>query len=163
MRIGVICEGPTDVHAIVNFLGASLTDRGVDPVFVTIQPESDRTKPMDGGWHAVLRWLIGNPPDSRVPSYFANSVQADFGFWKRSAATTEKWSHRSQASLVDLTSSLLIGRCLPGRGAFPCGGLDRSRRWPGAAGVRATFGLPGSRAVHTGGSRPRFLRLRRVT
>ena len=77
MRIGVICEGPTDVHAIVNFLGASLTDRGVDPVFVTIQPESDRTKAMDGGWHAVLRWLIGNPPESRVPSYLRDGLFDD--------------------------------------------------------------------------------------
>ena len=77
MRIGVICEGPTDVHAIVNFLGASLTDRGVDPVFVTIQPESDRTKPTDGGWHAVLRWLIGNPPESRVPSYLRDGLFDD--------------------------------------------------------------------------------------
>ena len=38
MRIGIVCEGLTDVHAIVSFLGASLANRGFDPVFVTLQP-----------------------------------------------------------------------------------------------------------------------------
>ena len=28
MRIGVVCEGPTDFHAIVCFLHASLSHRG---------------------------------------------------------------------------------------------------------------------------------------
>ena len=50
MRVGVVCEGPTDWHAIVCFLEASLTDRGIAPVFVEIQPEMDKTNRANGGW-----------------------------------------------------------------------------------------------------------------
>lgn len=77
MRIGVVCEGPTDVHAIVSFLGASLAYRGFNPVFVTLRPESDRTKPTDGGWHAVLHWLRRNPPESRVAAYLRGGLFDD--------------------------------------------------------------------------------------
>ena len=70
MRVGVVCEGPTDWHAIVCFLGTSLTARGIAPVFIDIQPETDRTNPPEGGWGAVLNWLRNNPPESRVDAYF---------------------------------------------------------------------------------------------
>ena len=77
MRIGVVCEGRTDVYTIVNFLGASLMDRGITPVFVNIQPENDRTKPTDGGWHAVLNWLRKNSPKSRTANYLGGGLFDD--------------------------------------------------------------------------------------
>ena len=68
MRVGIVCEGPTDLYAIVYFLGASLTSRGIMPVFVRLQPEADRTSP--AGWPQVAQWLKNNPPPSRTKTYF---------------------------------------------------------------------------------------------
>ena len=70
MRIGVVCEGPTDAHAIVCFLQASLTERGITPDFILIQPDTDNTRPVHGGWSAVFLWLEKNPPRSRTRAYF---------------------------------------------------------------------------------------------
>ena len=77
MRVGVVYEGPTDWHAIVCFLKASLNDRGIKPTFVDIHPERDKTNPTDGGWGAVFNWLIRNPPKSRIPRYFNGGLFAD--------------------------------------------------------------------------------------
>ena len=77
MRIGVVCEGQTDQTAITNFLKASLTGRDITPVFVPIQPENDRTKPPDGGWHAMLNWLLKNPPKSRIATYLGGGLFDD--------------------------------------------------------------------------------------
>ena len=77
MRIGVVCEGPTDAHAIVCFLHASLTHRGVTPDFIHIQPAMDNTRPPNGGWGAVLRWLKNNPPGSRTKAYFYGGLFGD--------------------------------------------------------------------------------------
>ena len=77
MRIGVVCEGPTDAPAIVNFLGASLAYRGIRSTFISLQPEDDRTKPPDGGWHAVLNWLRNNPPKSRTDNYLGGGLFDD--------------------------------------------------------------------------------------
>ena len=67
VRIGIVCEGPTDAHAIEKFLGASLKDQGITPAFVHIQPEKDKTRP--GGWSAVLKWLLKNPPKLRIKKH----------------------------------------------------------------------------------------------
>ena len=72
VRIGIVCEGPTDVHAIENFLGASLKDRGIKLKFVYIQPEKDKTRP--GGWSAVLNWLQNNPPKFRTSNYLSGGL-----------------------------------------------------------------------------------------
>lgn len=77
MRIGVVCEGQTDGPAITNFLKASLTDRGITPVFVPIQPENDGTKPPDGGCYEVLNWLRKNPPKSRIANYLSGGLFDD--------------------------------------------------------------------------------------
>ena len=77
MRIGVVCEGPTDAHAIVCFLHASLTHRGITPDFIPIQPDTDNTRPPDGGWDAVFRWLKKNPPRSRTRTYFHGGLFDD--------------------------------------------------------------------------------------
>ena len=74
MRIGVVREGPTDTHAIVCFLHASLTDRGITPDFIPIQPDADNTRPPDGGWGAVLLWLNKNPPTSRTRTYLHGDI-----------------------------------------------------------------------------------------
>lgn len=69
MRIGIVCEGATDTHAIVSFLGASLKSRGVGAAFVGLQPNMDRTSP-NGGWGLVLMWFEKNPASSRGKTYF---------------------------------------------------------------------------------------------
>ena len=69
MRIGIVCEGATDAHALVHFLGASLRNRGVNAVFVALQPDMDKTSP-DGGWGLVLKWFEHNPPNARIRTYF---------------------------------------------------------------------------------------------
>ena len=76
MRIGIVCEGATDAHAITWFLGASLESRGVRAEFITLQPEMDRTSPR-GGWGLVLKWLERNPPSSRNKMYFGGGL---FGY-----------------------------------------------------------------------------------
>lgn len=45
-------------------------------MFVSIQPEMDRTNP-SGGWLSVLRWLRGNPPKSRIPTYLHEGLFDD--------------------------------------------------------------------------------------
>ena len=74
MRIGIVCEGPTDTHAIRCFLKASLSDRGIATEFVPIQPDIDKTRPTDGGWGHVMNWLRDNPPDSRTRAYFGEGL-----------------------------------------------------------------------------------------
>ena len=74
MRIGIVCEGPTDVHALVCFLHASLTSRGITPNFVRLQPIMDRTNPTEGGWNMVMKWLQHNPPSSRTKTYFDDGL-----------------------------------------------------------------------------------------
>ena len=76
MRIGVVCEGPTDAHAIVCFLHASLTHRGITPDFIPIQPDTDNTRP-SAGWGLVFRWLKKNPPISRTRTYFHGGLFDD--------------------------------------------------------------------------------------
>lgn len=69
MRIGIVCEGATDVHAIECFLKASLRSRGLDARFVRLQPRMDRTSPR-GGWTMMFKWFEKNPPDTRIRTYF---------------------------------------------------------------------------------------------
>lgn len=73
VRIGVVTEGPTDTHATVAFLQASLEDRGLEPYFVRLQPDMDRTNP-EGGWGMVLNWLRANTPEVRVKSYLGGGL-----------------------------------------------------------------------------------------
>lgn len=74
LRVGVVCEGATDGPAIVNFLGASLAARGIALIFERIQPDPDGTNPTDGGWFAVLKWLLENSPKSRLKNYLAGGL-----------------------------------------------------------------------------------------
>ena len=70
MRIGVVCEGPTDFLAISTFLAHSLINRGVDADFVDVQPELDVTSANSGGgWANALSWLQANPLAARRSAY----------------------------------------------------------------------------------------------
>ncbi|WPB58630.1 hypothetical protein [Xylophilus sp. GOD-11R] len=75
MKIGVICEGLTDFHAINHYLGAELHNAGIQATFISVQPNADNTS--GGGWGNVLGWLDGNPLKERDPLFeqglFANS------------------------------------------------------------------------------------------
>jgi len=73
MRIGVICEGPTDYPAIVNFLGNSLKNAGIIGKFRALFPEMDKTRP-EGGWGNVLLWLEKYPPETRVQMFFSGGL-----------------------------------------------------------------------------------------
>jgi hypothetical protein len=69
MKIGVVCEGPTDYPAIVQFFRHALLDRSIEAEFRSLFPDMDQTRPT-GGWASVLLWLKGNPPNSRIQRYF---------------------------------------------------------------------------------------------
>ena len=56
MRVGVVCEGPTDFLAIESFFGHALKNDEIDAQFVRIQPEADNMN-SGGGWTNVLLWL----------------------------------------------------------------------------------------------------------
>lgn len=69
MKIGVICEGPTDFIAFEAFIGNALAKQGIHSKFVSISPDMDNTSPR-GGWERVLRWLKKNPPQKRNIKFF---------------------------------------------------------------------------------------------
>ncbi len=69
MKIGVICEGPTDFHAIKLFMEPALAAAEIEATIFDIHPEMDRTGP-EGGWAKVEAWLKRNPPPARVSRYF---------------------------------------------------------------------------------------------
>jgi hypothetical protein len=69
MRIGVVCEGPTDYFAVVSFFGHALKEEGIQAEFVSLQPQMDQTRP-PGGWGNVLSWFDRNPPSLRIQQHF---------------------------------------------------------------------------------------------
>ena len=73
MRVGVVAEGPTDTHAIREFLRKSLGSRGVEASFVPLQPDMDKTRP-NGGWGMVIGWLANNPPKVREQAYLGDGL-----------------------------------------------------------------------------------------
>lgn len=73
MRIGVICEGPTDWHAIKSFLGDSISSAGFSVELVPLQPDPDATS-SEGGWTKVLLWLKSHLPKSRIQQLFAKGL-----------------------------------------------------------------------------------------
>lgn len=74
MRVGVVCEGPTDFCSIEAFFGRSLNEVGVQAEFHAIQPSTDDTQP--AGWGNALLWLEKNPPDYRIQNYFGGGLFA---------------------------------------------------------------------------------------
>lgn len=75
MRVGVICEGPTDFIAIKHFFGAALRNDGCDVLFIGLQPEMDNTQRV-GGWSNVECWLRKNPVSYRVRRFFGGGLFA---------------------------------------------------------------------------------------
>jgi hypothetical protein len=75
MKVGVVCEGMTDFHAINYYVSAALQKKGLSVEFVALQPTPDNTS--SGGWGNVFSWLENNPPSAREPLFgrglFANS------------------------------------------------------------------------------------------
>jgi len=75
MKVGVVCEGITDFHAINYYVSAALQRKGLSVEFVALQPTPDNTS--SGGWGNVFSWLENNPPSAREPFFgrglFANS------------------------------------------------------------------------------------------
>jgi hypothetical protein len=69
MRIGVVCEGPTDYPAIVHFMQHALGEQNITAEFRALHPEMDNTRP-PGGWGTVLLWLKNNPAASRIQMFF---------------------------------------------------------------------------------------------
>ncbi len=67
MRIGVVCEGPTDFITMASFLSAELLKRELSVSFDIIQPALDNTLP--GGWSQVFYWLEQNPITHRDALY----------------------------------------------------------------------------------------------
>lgn len=75
MRVGVVCEGVTDYHAISQFVEDALSRNGIPVEFVPIQPDVDNTRPV-GGWGNVMLWLEKNPPEKRILNYFGGGLFA---------------------------------------------------------------------------------------
>jgi hypothetical protein len=73
MKIGVVCEGPTDYPAITHFYSHALQERNITAQFQPLYPELDRTRPQ-GGWANVLMWLRNNPPATRINRYFGGGL-----------------------------------------------------------------------------------------
>jgi hypothetical protein len=70
MRIGVVCEGPTDFVALNSFLTRSLQNRGKNVTLVDVQPELDASSVSSGGgWPNALLWILRNPLPARKTSY----------------------------------------------------------------------------------------------
>lgn len=72
IRVGVVCEGPTDFVAIKEFLHHGLRRRGVETQFIALQPAPDRTD--HGGWTQVFYWLEQNPPLARIKRFFEGGL-----------------------------------------------------------------------------------------
>lgn len=73
MRIGVVCEGPTDYLAIRYFIGQALKQKGYDVDFVDLQPDMDATQ-LQAGWGNVERWLNQTTPLQRCKRYFTGGL-----------------------------------------------------------------------------------------
>ncbi|WP_313291334.1 hypothetical protein [Rhizobium rhizoryzae] len=77
MRIGIVCEGPTDFLAIRYFIGQALNSRGFTGVeFVDLQPQLDATQ-SSAGWGNIERWLAQTTATLRVRRYFSGGLFDD--------------------------------------------------------------------------------------
>lgn len=75
MRIGVVCEGPTDVHPISDYFAARLAHAGVEARFLHLQPDPDATNP-SAGWGNIEYWLENNPPTERISRYLVGLFES---------------------------------------------------------------------------------------
>lgn len=73
MKIGVVCEGPSDFPAIAHFVGESLRSRNITPEFGVLFPEKDKTR-QTGGWASIFSWMQKYPPEARVQQFFSSGI-----------------------------------------------------------------------------------------
>jgi len=73
LKIGVVCEGPTDFPSIKAFVGSCLAARGVTAEFRQLFPDRDKTRQV-GGWGNVLNWTRKYPPPIRVQQFFGGGL-----------------------------------------------------------------------------------------
>lgn len=75
IRIGLVTEGPTDQLVIGELLSTFLREEGSlgrNLEFINLQPTQDRTSTtgsVGGGWEAVYKWCLSNPPSERCSAY----------------------------------------------------------------------------------------------
>lgn len=74
-KFGVICEGPTDYHAIVNYFGNCLQTAGQPVSFVDLLPEMDKSRP-PGGYSLVKNWLQEITAKQRYDRYISKGLFA---------------------------------------------------------------------------------------
>ena len=77
-RIGIVCEGPTDRHAIANYVRHSLSNQGISDVeFCDLPAYVDNTAPSSGS-AMVIRWLSQHPMmrSRYLRQLFAGNVKA---------------------------------------------------------------------------------------
>ena len=73
MKLGVVCEGPTDFEFIKHFLPEALRNRGVDDVeVIPLQPPVDNTR--GGGSTEVIHWLMNNTPEFRNSAFLSSGL-----------------------------------------------------------------------------------------
>lgn len=67
IRVGVVCEGPSDFAIIEWSLKQALGRQGHTSEFHPIHPIRDKTSGVfdDGGWHQVYRWCVRNDRTAR--------------------------------------------------------------------------------------------------
>lgn len=73
LKIGIVCEGPSDYWAISCFLGEALRDLGCECIFVDLQPELDATLE-EAGWGNLYWWFQKNPPHERIRRFFSGGI-----------------------------------------------------------------------------------------
>ena len=76
IKIGIICEGQTDFHAIKFFFGSALEEINIIAKFVDLQPTMDKTQ-AEAGWGNIEAWLKKNPPRHRIKRYLSGGVFED--------------------------------------------------------------------------------------
>jgi hypothetical protein len=96
LKIGVICEGQTDYHAISNFIPAALAAHGVEAEIVPLQPDMGRTMP-DAGWPHLELWLQNNPPRQRVDEFLGGGPFA----FEMSAKTCDVFLIQMDSDILD--------------------------------------------------------------
>jgi len=75
MKIGIVCEGPTDFFAVQNFFEEVLSNYNIEAEIISLQPDMDNTRP-SGGWAPVLTWLENNNAATRVKKYLGKGLFA---------------------------------------------------------------------------------------
>jgi hypothetical protein len=77
VRIGIVCEGPTDTVVIKVACERYLAELGWQANVFPIQPLRDSTLGEQGGWTMVRTWLLSNNHESRCLRHFGLGLFAN--------------------------------------------------------------------------------------